>query len=99
MQIKEGIRSFKIFRKSRQDYFDSAIFLSQKTDGPGSPLSKVYTRKQLCGMFSQFSHIETVVRFFRRDRISLLGKYIPAWLDRQLGRLWGWHLYVIAEKQ
>ena len=88
----------EMLRQQGPKYLEPHAFLSQNTDGPGNPLSKVYTRRQLRNMFGQFSHVETAVRFLRRDRIPLVGRFIPVWLDRVLGRVWGWHLYAIAEK-
>src|SRR4051794_2683250 len=42
---------------------DGGLFLSNNTDGPGNPLSKVYTRRTGAALFSSFAHVETHVRF------------------------------------
>jgi SAM-dependent methyltransferase len=74
------------------------LFLSRNTDGPGNPLSKVYTRAGIERAFSEFRHIETHVRFLnlraypRGEQLERLGGV------RALGRRIGWHLWVIAQK-
>lgn len=88
----------QMLREHGKAYLASDTFLSQNTDGPGNPLSKVYNRREMRKMFAQFSTIETAVRFLRRDRIPVLGRFIPDWLDRALGKICGWHLYAIATK-
>jgi len=39
------------------------LFLSNNTDGPGNPLSKVYTGAGMRRAFSKFAHVDTHVRF------------------------------------
>lgn len=74
------------------------LFLSHNTDGPGNPLSKVYTSAGMRQAFSAFGRVETYVRFLnlraypKGDRLERLGPV------RALGRRIGWHLWVIAEK-
>jgi len=62
------------------------------------PCGVKFAEEQVGKMFAQFSTIETAVRFLRRDRIPVLGRLIPDWLDRALGKVCGWHLYAIATK-
>jgi hypothetical protein len=72
--------------------------LNNNTDGPGNPLSKVFTRAEAKRMFSRFRSVETKVYWLVKKNIPLFGKYIPRPLDYGLGRLVGWALYVIALK-
>lgn len=81
-----------------REYLSVSTFLSQNTDGPGNPLSKVYGRNELRRMLSRFSTVDTAVRFLRRDRIPLLGARLPDSIDRWLGKAVGWHLYAMAQK-
>lgn len=75
------------------------LFLSNNTDGPGNPLSKVYGRKDAAELFAGFVNVTTAVRFLNLrifpggDRLA---KAAPA---RRLERRWGWHLYVRATKE
>lgn len=74
------------------------LFLSHNTDGPGNPLSKVYTAAGMRRAFAAFAEVDTHVRFLNLraypsgERLERLG------VVRALGRRWGWHLWVIAEK-
>jgi SAM-dependent methyltransferase len=73
-------------------------FLCQNTDGPGNPLSKVYTRSQVKKMLKKFSKVETQVAFLNRRWLPLVGKFLPASIESRLARLWGWHLWIFAIK-
>ena len=72
--------------------------LNNNTDGPGNPLSKVFTRPEAKRMFSRFRSVGTKVHWLVKKNIPLFGKYIPRPLDYALGRLVGWALYIIAVK-
>jgi hypothetical protein len=72
--------------------------LNNNTDGPGNPLSKVFTRGEVKRMFSRFSSVETKIYWLVKKNIPFIGKYIPRPLDYALGRLMGWALYIIAVK-
>jgi SAM-dependent methyltransferase len=72
--------------------------LNNNTDGPGNPLSKVFTRAEAKRMFSRFRSVETKVYWLVKKNIPLFGKYIPRPVDYVLGRLVGWALYIIAIK-
>ena len=77
---------------------DRSLFLSNNTDGPGNPLSKVYGREDAQRLFSAFGEVDTAVRFLNLrifpggERLSGTG------VARRLERRWGWHLYVIARR-
>lgn len=77
---------------------DRQLFLDNNTDGPGNPLSKVYTRAQARRLFGSFSSVRTQIRFLNLrlypggDRISKLG------LVRRLEQRHGWHLWIEAVK-
>jgi SAM-dependent methyltransferase len=77
---------------------DRQLFLSNNTDGPGNPLSKVYTRRAGAGLFSSFAHVETHVRFLNLRAYpsgERLESTAPAaWLGRRIG----WHLWIRAIK-
>jgi SAM-dependent methyltransferase len=78
---------------------DPSLFLSHNTDGPGNPLSKVYSAETMRGAFSMFADVDTQVRFLnlraypKGERLEQLGTM------RRLGRRWGWHLWVTARKR
>jgi tetrahydromethanopterin S-methyltransferase subunit G len=76
----------------------NAIQKHRGPDGPGNPLSKVFTRAEAKRMFSRFQSIETKVYWLVKKNIPFIGKYIPRPLDYVLGRVMGWALYIIAVK-
>lgn len=77
---------------------DTQLFLSNNTDGPGNPLTKVYGRREFAGMFGAFSDVRSSVDFLNLriypggDRLA---RTAPA---RWLGRRYGWHLCIEARK-
>jgi SAM-dependent methyltransferase len=95
--VLEGHR--RLLREHGPRYLtDAQLFLSNNTDGPGNPLSKVYSRDEAQGLFAAFDRVESTVRFLNLrlfpggDRLAATG------LARRLERRWGWHLYVSATK-
>jgi hypothetical protein len=77
---------------------DSALFLSNNTDGPGNPLSKVYSREEAARLFRRFGSVGTSVRFLNL-RLYPGGERLAATAPaRRLERRLGWHLYVRATK-
>jgi len=73
-------------------------WLNNNTDGVGNPLSRVFTRKEVSGLFRQFSRVRTHVRFLHLEWLPLFRTFLVGAADRALGRVFGWHLYVLAEK-
>jgi ubiquinone/menaquinone biosynthesis C-methylase UbiE len=77
---------------------DSPLFLSNNTDGPGNPLSKVYSREEAARLFRRFGSAGTSVRFLNL-RLYPGGERLAATAPaRRLERRLGWHLYVRAAK-
>jgi SAM-dependent methyltransferase len=77
---------------------DQQLFLSNNTDGPGNPLSKVFSRNEATSLFHGFSTASTKTRFLNL-RIYPAGTWLGATrLARRLERRYGWHLYVLARK-
>jgi ubiquinone/menaquinone biosynthesis C-methylase UbiE len=77
---------------------DRALFLSNNTDGPGNPLSKVYTRSEFHRMFAAFDDVRTDVRFLNLRLYPAGERLARAEIARRLERRYGWHLYVEARK-
>jgi SAM-dependent methyltransferase len=77
---------------------DPALFLSHNTDGPGNPLSKVYTARNVRRAFAGFADVQTRVRFLnlRAYPFGERLERLPA--SRWLGRRAGWHLWISAVK-
>jgi SAM-dependent methyltransferase len=95
--ILEGHRS--LLREHGLRYLrDRDLFLSNNTDGPGNPLSKVFTRTEALAMFDDFSDAQTVVRFLNLRLLPGAAKLEASDLGTGSARRWGWHLYVLASK-
>jgi 2-polyprenyl-3-methyl-5-hydroxy-6-metoxy-1,4-benzoquinol methylase len=77
---------------------DRQIFLSNNTDGPGNPLSKVYTRQEASQLFGRFQVIETKVRYLNVRLYPGGIRLEESRLGETLARRVGWHLYVVARK-
>lgn len=77
---------------------DRQIFLSNNTDGPGNPLSKVYTRQEASQLFRRFQVIETKVRYLNVRLYPGGNRLEGSRLGETLARRAGWHLYVLARK-
>ena len=77
---------------------DPALFLSHNTDGPGNPLSKVYTAPNMRRALAGFADVQTRVRFLnlRAYPFGERLERLPA--SRWLGRRAGWHLWIMAAK-
>lgn len=77
---------------------DRQLFLSNNTDGPGNPLSKVYSRRDAKRLFHQFRDVAVKVRY-PNLRLYPGGSAIErSPVGSALGRRLGWHLYVLAAK-
>jgi SAM-dependent methyltransferase len=77
---------------------DRRLFLSNNTDGPGNPLSKVYSREEAARIFraAGFTETNTVVRYLNL-RLYPKGDQLAATaLARSLECRIGWHLYIQA---
>jgi SAM-dependent methyltransferase len=87
-----------LLREHGVAYLRPDVFLNNNTDGPGNPLSKVYTRAQAQQMFSAFGDVDTTVHFLNL-RVWPKGDRLAATpLARRLERRVGWHLFVRAVK-
>jgi SAM-dependent methyltransferase len=78
--------------------WDKALFLSNNTDGPGNPLSRVYSRRHGAQLFRIFDEVLTDARFLNLRTYPGGQKFAPTRVARLLERRLGWHLYVRALK-
>ena len=77
---------------------DRALFLSNNTDGPGNPLSKVYGRNEARELFVRFAEVRTTVRFLHLRSYPGGGRFATTALAHRLGARRGWHLWIDAFK-
>jgi SAM-dependent methyltransferase len=97
LELLRGHREL-LARHGRRYLTDPALFLSHNTDGPGNPLSKVYSADGIRRAFADFGEVHTQVRFLnlRAYPFGERLERLPA--ARCLGRRMGWHLWVTATK-
>jgi SAM-dependent methyltransferase len=86
------------FRQQRWQYLRGDVWLNNNTDGVGNPLSRVLTRREISELFRRFSRVRTSVRFLHMEWVPVLRKLLRGKAGEMLGRRWGWHLYVVADK-
>jgi 2-polyprenyl-3-methyl-5-hydroxy-6-metoxy-1,4-benzoquinol methylase len=78
---------------------DANLFLSHNTDGPGNPLSKVFSRPELERLFSPgFRIVKTEVRNLNLRLYPGGARFAGTRGGRRLERTIGWHLYIEAVK-
>jgi SAM-dependent methyltransferase len=77
---------------------DRRLFLSNNTDGPGNPLSRVYSRDEAVRLFAGFDAAETAVRYLNLRIVPGGARLVRTGTARRLERRIGWHLYVRARK-
>lgn len=85
-------------RRARSMPFDKQRFLNDNTDGPGNPLSRVFSRAEAARLFTGFTDVQTTVRYFDKRHVPVIGRLIPNRVADGLGRVAGWHLYISARK-
>ena len=79
-------------------YLFGPEWLSRNTDGPGNPLSRVFSRKTARALLHDFVGVRFAVACLNRRHVPLLGRYLSPRLERRVAARWGWHLHVFATK-
>ncbi len=74
------------------------LFLANNTDGPGNPLSKVFSAREARRLFAEFREVDIEVRHLNLRTMPALDRLLGQGLEQALARRWGWHLYVLATR-
>lgn len=78
---------------------DKALFLNHNTDGPGNPLAKAYTGRELAELMSpELTPVRTEVRYLNVRLYPGGMRFARTGLSERLARRIGWHLYVEGRK-
>jgi SAM-dependent methyltransferase len=78
---------------------DSELFLSNNTDGPGNPYSRVYSRDELRSLFSSgWRDLSTEVRYLNLRLYPGGARLSTSRPGQRLERTMGWHLYLRARR-
>lgn len=74
-------------------------WLSRNTDGPDNPYSVVYGRDEIPQLLGVgFRVLRNEVYYFDWRHWGVLGRVLPKTLVGWLGKRWGWHRVVLAQK-
>jgi SAM-dependent methyltransferase len=88
-----------LLRRHGSSYLtDRQLFLSNNTDGPGNPLSKVYSPREARALFAAFRKVEIEVHYLNLRTLPLVDRVLSPAFKERLARRWGWHLYVRATR-
>ena len=79
-------------------HLDMQHVLNRNTDGPDNPLSQVFSRVSGRRLFAQFRDVRTRIMFWNRNWLPGIGKVLPRRVENRLASLWGWHLWIFAQK-
>jgi ubiquinone/menaquinone biosynthesis C-methylase UbiE len=95
--VIEGHR--RLLSEHRRRYLlDKQLFLNNNTDGPGNPLSKVYSREEARRLLAGFDDVQSAVRFLNLrifpGGARIAGLAAAARWERRVG----WHLYVTGTR-
>ena len=85
-------------RHGRRYVTDGQLFLNNNTDGPGNPLSKVYSKADARRLFAAFEDVNVESRFLNLRIYPGGGKIAQTRPAQWLERFVGWHLYIEAAK-
>jgi SAM-dependent methyltransferase len=77
---------------------DRQLFTNHNTDGPGNPLSKVYSRADARRLFNRFDEVRTTVRSLHLRSYPRGTQLAATRVGQRLGDRWGWHLWIDARK-
>ena len=97
-QVLAGHRSL-LSRHGIGYVLNRGLFLSHNTDGPGNPLSKVYSRAEIQELFPpDLRPVRTDVRYLNLRLYPGGARLTRTRIGRRLEQSIGWHLYVEARK-
>jgi SAM-dependent methyltransferase len=94
---REKLERHAALRRQRGRMSDEE-WVSRNTDGPDNPYSRVYSAAEAEKLLAAFEIQTDEVRFFDHRHWGILGNILPRFVTRGLGRHWGWHRIVCAEK-
>ncbi|HEV2122101.1 MAG TPA: class I SAM-dependent methyltransferase [Chloroflexota bacterium] len=78
--------------------FDRSLFLSNNTDGPGNPLTKVYSPREMRKLFPRGFRVTTAVRYLNLRLYPGGARLAKTRVAKRLERWIGWHLYIEGKR-
>jgi ubiquinone/menaquinone biosynthesis C-methylase UbiE len=86
-------------RKLLQTKITKEQWISMNTDGPFCPLARVYGQQEATVLFKDFENVRQEVWEFNVDHWSIIGRAIPRRIAQWIGRRYGWHRMIYAQKR
>jgi ubiquinone/menaquinone biosynthesis C-methylase UbiE len=74
-------------------------WISMNTDGPYCPLARVYNQREAAALFKDFEGVRQEVWEFNVDHWPFIRRVIPDSVAKWIGRRWGWHRMIFANKR
>jgi hypothetical protein len=90
------LRHAELNRRRKQ--MSDEEWLSRNTDGPDNPYSRVYSAAEAAELLTAFRIKNNEAYFFDYRHWGVLGRLLPRKVREALGRRWGWHRVVHAQK-
>jgi SAM-dependent methyltransferase len=86
-----------LYNRSSINYVIEIMFL-RRLGQRDYPYCRVYGAREAQQLLSRFEILRHEVRFFDHRHWGVLGRLLPPWLRRALGRRWGWHRILHVRK-
>lgn len=100
---REPLANLDVHRRRLREqglrYLFGPQWLSRNTDGPHSPLARVYSRRTARALLRRFTDFRFVVTCLNRRHLPLIGPHLPHPVETWLAARAGWHLHVFARKR
>jgi ubiquinone/menaquinone biosynthesis C-methylase UbiE len=97
-----SVEALRVHQESlrRDPEFLRSTFLNRVTDEWDTPVSKAYTGAEARQMFRRFVDVELRARYLAQVRAlgRLTGPRAARAVERAVGALFGWHLFIFARK-
>ena len=91
-------RHAELMKHEPDSHLDMQKLLNRNTDGPDNPLSQAFSKFSAGEMFRQFSKVEMEVMFWNPNWLPGIGRLLPRTVEDCLASVWGWHLWMFAQK-
>lgn len=100
--VRMGLPRQKLLRHAelnrRRKQMSDEEWLSRNTDGPDNPYSRAYGAAEAVELLGAFRIKANEAYFFDHRHWGVLGRLLPRNVRHVLGRRWGWHRIVYAQK-
>jgi len=89
----------KNFKSLGWKYFTMKEFLHKSTDGPDNIYSSVWNSNTSSKLFKEFDNIKFKIHFLNERHLLGVQKILSNGMKNKLARMYGWHLWIFAEKK